>query len=141
MADESLYFEGPDAFDRLEHTLPQGLHDAMLYRFSVDLEQKELVLQMAADVSRGGEARLQLRPCTVRVSGLAFFGVEYGLQIEGGIGAEFQVDSGVADAQQRARVRLEPTPPRCFAHYIMAHWLSGGTLVFAGRGVRLEWSA
>ena len=128
-----------DAFAAIANDLPNGLHDAELVGVSIDLERRELLLTLRADISEAdkGETRSRFRSCSILVSRLEFVSVDP-LRPAVDALADRAIDTGILDGERLTAVHPTPLPEGCFAYWL---FLNGPNCFvrFAAWGADFRW--
>ena len=129
-------------FEEVEHTLPNGFHDAELRRFEMDYVQRKLQFDLdvwIGDMDNPPEDREIYRPARVTVENVAFLVIEppdtsYPMLKRRAI----IIDTGEGQPRQSSG-DLPATPSGCHLTWMYLHALNR-FLLFAGGATSLEWT-
>jgi hypothetical protein len=125
--------------DEVERLLPNGFHDALLRRLSVDYEASVLRLEIEFWIGdMADEERREIyRPGRVTVTGLGFLIIDNPCKGDGPFTGKLWIDGGAGDPETSA-VPLPPPESGAFRYWLFVdEW--NGFIRFAGRSAGLEW--
>ena len=126
--------------DDVERLLPNGFHDAILRRLSVDYEARVLRLEIELWIGDMNKERCEIyRPGRVTVTGLGFLVIDNPRSGDGPISGALTIDGG-AGQPATSVIALPPLPSGAFLYWLFVNeW--NGFIRFAGQSAELEWIA
>jgi hypothetical protein len=124
--------------DEVERLLPNGFHDAILRRLSVDYEARVLRLEIEFWIGDMGEERREIyRRGRVTVMGLGFLIIDNPCNGDGPFIGKLGIDGGAGDPET-SMVPLAPPEIGAFRYWLFVdEW--NGFIRFAGQSAGLEW--